>query len=293
VFTAVADVAMGYLVTHGDLQRPAYAALLIATSCLLYWAGMVLNDVFDAADDARERPQRPIPSGRVPLATAKALGWALLGSGLLVGWLTSYLTDDWRPGGVATLLALAVVLYDAVLKRTILGPLAMGASRLLNVLLGMSLAVDHATQQPRIWASAEWVIAAGIGTYIVGVTWFARTESRASSRVRLALATVVLLSGMGLLASLPAWMGDERLLVEVQGWCVLWGLLALVVARRCVAAIIQPVPMKVQVAVRNCLHSLIILDATVCVAFAGVLWGCTLALLIVPAVLLARRFDVT
>ena len=28
---------------------------------------MVLNDVFDAEVDARERPERPIPSGRVSL----------------------------------------------------------------------------------------------------------------------------------------------------------------------------------------------------------------------------------
>ena len=40
---------------------------------------------------------------------------------------------------VAMLLAGCIVLYDAVLKRTPLAPLAMGACRMLNVLLGMSL----------------------------------------------------------------------------------------------------------------------------------------------------------
>ena len=87
VFTAVADVMMGYLVTHGDLQPPLQFALLVAASCLLYLSGMVLNDVFDAEVDARERPERPIPSGRVSLRAATAVGWAMLASGVLVAWL--------------------------------------------------------------------------------------------------------------------------------------------------------------------------------------------------------------
>ena len=65
VFTAAADVAMGYLVTHDTLRPATHFALLAAASCLLYLSGMVLNDVFDADADARERPERPIPSGRV------------------------------------------------------------------------------------------------------------------------------------------------------------------------------------------------------------------------------------
>ena len=67
VFTAIADVLMGFLVTHAVIQPGEgwILALLATTSVLLYMAGMVLNDVFDADVDARERPWRPIPSGRV------------------------------------------------------------------------------------------------------------------------------------------------------------------------------------------------------------------------------------
>ncbi len=139
VLTAVADVTMGYVVTHGDLQPPLQFAFLVVASCLLYLSGMVLNDVFDAEVDARERPERPIPSGRISLRAATAVGWAMLTSGVLVAWLCGLISSDWRPGAVAMLLAGCILLYDAVLKRTPLAPLAMGACRMLNVMLGMSL----------------------------------------------------------------------------------------------------------------------------------------------------------
>ena len=140
VFTAVADVMMGYLVTHGDLQPAAHFALLVAASCLLYLSGMVLNDVFDAEVDAREQPERPIPSGRVSLRRQRPSAgrcWpaACWSHGLRVLWRAI--------GGRARsprCLPCASCCTTRVLKRTPLAPLVMGACRMLNVLLGMSLA---------------------------------------------------------------------------------------------------------------------------------------------------------
>ena len=116
--------------------------LLIASSCL-YTAGMVLNDVFDREQDRRERPQRPIPSGRVAVSTAVWLSIALLIVGIGCG------AGDWSScaciGGRCRLplaLVVFIVAYDAHFKHTAGGPLAMGVCRMLNVLLGMS--VSHA-----------------------------------------------------------------------------------------------------------------------------------------------------
>src|SRR5262245_7431898 len=47
---------------------------------LLYSGGMFLNDAFDAEIDARERPERPIPAGRIAKATVLALGFGMLAS---------------------------------------------------------------------------------------------------------------------------------------------------------------------------------------------------------------------
>ena len=89
VFTAAADVTMGFLITHPDLQPINDFALLVAASCMLYLSGMVLNDVFDSESDARDRPDRPIPSGRVSLRAATAAGWGLLAGGVRIAWFVS------------------------------------------------------------------------------------------------------------------------------------------------------------------------------------------------------------
>src|SRR5262245_5428925 len=74
VFTAIADVMMGFFVVHGGFQPTAPVGLLVclaAASALLYMAGMVLNDVFDFEVDAEERPFRPLPSGQISLPLAR------------------------------------------------------------------------------------------------------------------------------------------------------------------------------------------------------------------------------
>ena len=81
VVTAVADVLAGYAVA-GRANSRALPWLLTATVCL-YAGGVVLNDFFDRELDAVERPERPIPSGRVPARHAAALGTALLAGGVV------------------------------------------------------------------------------------------------------------------------------------------------------------------------------------------------------------------
>jgi 4-hydroxybenzoate polyprenyltransferase len=295
VFTAVADVMMGYLVTHGTLQPALHVVPLVITSCLLYLSGMVLNDVFDADVDARDRPNRPIPSGRVSLRAATAVGWAMLVSGVLTGWLIAISIRDPRPAIIATILAACIVLYDRTLKRTPFAPFLMGACRFLNVVLGMSLAGDYKTEH-LIPPSAlhEGLIALGIGIYIVGITIFARTEAHETARSRLAAGLVVLLGGMALLAAVPLVTSNKPPLhVSQLGWFLLWAALGVITARRCAIAVTTPAPKNVQAAVRHCVQSIIVLDAAVCVGYAGPFWGFIVLALLVPTFLLTVWLDST
>ena len=74
--------------------------LLAAASALFYSAGMVLNDVFDIELDREEQPYRPLPSGRIPLSSARWLGWQLLTLGIMLASGAAVLLAKFRrPNG--------------------------------------------------------------------------------------------------------------------------------------------------------------------------------------------------
>jgi 4-hydroxybenzoate polyprenyltransferase len=287
VFTAAADVTMGFLVTQRGLEPVQDFAMLVAASCLLYLSGMVLNDVFDAGIDAIERPERPIPSGRISLQAATIVGWTMLFAGVALAWLVVFHAKDWRPGVVASLLAAVIVLYDGALKRSQFAPLLMGECRFLNVLLGMSLFLIP-------WGRSELLIAGGIGLYILGVTIFARTDARRSARSRLVTGFVTLAGGILVLAFLPP-LTDYRPPLEISfaGWYLLWAAIGLIIVRRCVLAIFEPSPPRVQAAVRHCVQSLIVLDAVLCAGYAGTYWGVVVVMFLIPTYLLTLWLNAT
>ncbi|TDO37427.1 4-hydroxybenzoate polyprenyltransferase [Paractinoplanes brasiliensis] len=113
--------------------RPATPVLAAASVCL-YWGGMAANDWADRDVDARERPRRPIPSGRVrpKHALLTAAGLTVAGIGIAA------LSGGRRAAAVAAPLAGAVWAYDLWAKNTAAGPAFMAACRGLDVLLGAS-----------------------------------------------------------------------------------------------------------------------------------------------------------
>ncbi|WP_234588919.1 UbiA family prenyltransferase, partial [Micromonospora sp. MH99] len=93
--TTLADVAElvrapAALSVPGDVVAGAAAAgtlgprtpALAGASVLLYWAGMAANDWADRELDAVERPERPIPSGRVTPTAALGLAAGLTAAGV-------------------------------------------------------------------------------------------------------------------------------------------------------------------------------------------------------------------
>jgi len=296
VFTAVADVAMGFAFVNRSIESWIPLACLLGASCLLYTAGMVLNDVFDVAADSRERPDRPIPSGQISLAWARWLGFEFLVIGVVLGWCAGFaggaLAMPWRSGAVATCLAVCVLLYDGVLKNTILAPLAMGACRFFNVLLGMSLAAVAVGGPPLVagFATSHLMVAGGIGLYICGVTWFARTEAKTSNRGLLIWGTSLMGAGIGMLALFPVVeeTGIAYRLDKEYVWPLVLFMLTFTILRRCVLAIIKPQPKHVQAAVKQCIFSIIVLDATVCLFVADWFWAVAVLALLAPMMLLGK-----
>jgi 4-hydroxybenzoate polyprenyltransferase len=305
LLTAAADVVMGFLFTHLVFEHEDRAplGLAIAASCCLYAAGVVLNDYFDRELDAVERPERPIPSGRVSAPAAARLGWTLLTLGVLLGaasgW-TAYATapelgrpvDLWplalRPMLVAMGLAAAIVLYDRALKRTPAGPVGMGLCRGLNVLLGMSVTV-------LAWSGAHYLVAAALGTYVTGLTWFARREAGPSSRGQLAGAAALMAAGIAMLSPLPQMVDSPvlQLRLEPQRWWILLGAMGLLIGWRFFYAILSPEPPVVRFAVKSGILSIIVLDALACFVVWDILGGAAILALLIPATLLGRWIEST
>ena len=176
LFTVPGDPAAGFILgylLHGGLKNPLDLPAMLLAGCaglMLYAGGLVFNDVFDLSEDRRDRPYRPIASGRIPLWAALLLGISLLSGGFACAWAVSI-----PAGTLAGVLAALVLLYDALLKRLpVIGPLTMGACRGLSFLLGVTAAAGWvAFQQSFIIYSAALLTA-----YVAAVTVLARGEAR-------------------------------------------------------------------------------------------------------------------
>ena len=180
LFTAAADPLAGWLLATGTPADPGRWVPLVVASVLVYAGGIVLNDVFDVEIDRRERPGRPLPSGRVPFRPAAWFGGLALASGPIV----AALSGSTASAAVAGVLALCVLAYDGGMKRTWFGPVFMGACRSLNLLLGFS-------QVDSLGGTYAWVLAGSFGLFVLGVTVISRSEVEAGQRWGIALGVAV------------------------------------------------------------------------------------------------------
>ncbi|MEU3103431.1 SCO3242 family prenyltransferase [Streptomyces griseoflavus] len=182
--------------------RPGPRTLLaIGSSLSLYAAGMALNDWADRAEDALERPHRPIPSGRVRPAVALTAAGALTGTGLALAAAAG------RPAlAVATPLAATVWAYDLGLKQTPAGPAAMAAARGLDLLLGAAATAGGTRGGTRsgtrtgAWGGTRAALpsAALLGSHTLAVTTVSRRETTGGS----VAAPLAALAATGVLARL-------------------------------------------------------------------------------------------
>jgi 4-hydroxybenzoate polyprenyltransferase len=204
---------------------------------------------------------------------------------LIGGWLAAGFAG-WRNDGfdpipaiIAGLLVGAILLYDRWLKRTPAGPVGMGACRFLNILLGCSVAVTDAVPWP-----LRLHLAAVVGIYIVGVTWFARTEARWSEAGQLRRSAWVMALALCLALAVPLHLAAGTASPLYPFLLVGFGFLVGLPAAR---AISKPEPASVQRAVKRAVLGLIVLDAVLATAVAGTA-GLVLLLLLPPALVLGQ-----
>src|ERR1043166_1397913 len=105
--TVWTNVLAGTVLAGGDWHS-ARVGLVLGAMSRFYVGGMYLNDCFDRAVDARERPGRPIPAGEISAAAV-----AMAGAALLTCAVALMATAGTAAAVSGVLLALFIVGYDA------------------------------------------------------------------------------------------------------------------------------------------------------------------------------------
>lgn len=205
IMTAISDVFAGAAIAILYSGNEAIAlswgplAWLSLATVGLYGGGVVFNDVFDAQLDAKERPERPIPSGRVRLAQAVCLGAALFAVGVLSALATTVVS-----GAIALAIVVMCLLYDGWAKHHALaGPVTMGLCRGLNLLLGLSYITVSLPE--------SWFLAVIPVIYIAAVTTISRDEVHGGNKLPLVLSSVLYAVVIGLVAYFGAFRSGVSL----------------------------------------------------------------------------------
>jgi hypothetical protein len=166
--TVWTNVLAGAVLADAPIDRTLVPILISAS--LFYVGGMFLNDAFDREIDAKERPERPIPSGKVSAFEAFLAGFLLLGSGVALAVLA-------EPSAmhVAIALASAIVLYDVWHKKNPLAPVIMGGCRALVYVLSAAALAKGTTKDVQLGATAMLC-------WVIGLTYVAKQENLATFR---------------------------------------------------------------------------------------------------------------
>ena len=174
--TVWSNTLAGAVLAGTDVGAGRLALLALAFS-LLYTGGMYLNDAFDRDSDGRERPERPIPSGRVAARSVFLIGFGLLAAGVAVVGLAAGPLTGGRPVAISSglLLAGVIVGYDAWHKANPLSPVVMGLCRVL-VYVTAGLAVAG-----RVGPGVAGGAAVLLG-YLIGLTYVAKQENLSEVR---------------------------------------------------------------------------------------------------------------
>lgn len=173
LLTVPGDVVAGFAIAwpgHGGDPDHLLAAIIAAL--LFYAAGLIINDLVDEARDRVERPQRPIPSGRVTRTAARNAAGVLLGLALA---LLAYCSLVLLAAGVV--LGGLIFAYNVWARRDRLaGVLIMGLCRGGSVGIGVAAISADAFLYPlTIGVMGWWVL------YIAVVSWLAAREMKRGS----------------------------------------------------------------------------------------------------------------
>lgn len=281
ILTAITDILAGIAISGflatglGDVQAILQVTCMAIATIGLYGGGVVFNDVFDAALDRVERPERPIPSGIISRTEGVVLGSYLLLLGVLAAFTVGELS-----GFLAIGIAVAALVYDKWGKHhNLLGPINMGLCRGLNLLLGMSIIPN--TLEKYGWLAVLPVL------YIAAITMISRDEVHGGKKRTLMYATL----GYGIVyTTIFVLAGLNHKFFEVIPFLLvfIW-----MIMRPLLAAMKEPTGPNIGKAVRGGIIGLIAMNAAWVAAFAPFPYALAILVFLPLSFLLSKAFAVT
>lgn len=294
VFTTPSNILAGYFsLTSPSDASFLHLSMLMASSSLLYIYGIILNDYFDLETDRKERPSRPLPSGRVSRRSALFLAVLTLSAANVIAFMVS------APSlMISALLSAVVFAYDYSLKRGKFGPLAMGLARFLNVFLGASPALLSLSSSIGQTAGIPWTTlfaAVAMLAYVYAIMLLSRREVGEYEKSAYRKSIVQSFSIITGIAVATAVLGFYRRVAEMSVNILLFSIVMYLTWRGTIsnAGDTGEQWQKIQNAIRNLVLSIVILDSIFITAFAGVYYGIATLAIMVPPIILAKKLYVT
>lgn len=113
-FAAVIGAAIAYNAAPGE---PVWMGLIFITVFFITGAGNAINDYFDVRIDSINRPDRPIPSGRISKKSAFRFSILLFAAGIIISY---FIGSNRIPFITAVFNSFLLYLYASFLKRKVL-----------------------------------------------------------------------------------------------------------------------------------------------------------------------------
>lgn len=243
--SVVSNVSVGYFLAMGGTESLLWGTWFaaITSGILIYLAGNFANDWYDRAWDVQHRPERALPAGLFSPSLYLTLAIALATVGIIIAAVAT------KAGYVAALIAVAVVIYTHVHKRSASGVLWVGLCRGLLYLLGffgVHSFRDYVETLQWLVRYEVWPIigfnmlafvgALGLASYVIGLSLYARCEALAApptSTKRFAL----------FLLGVPILTHTSWIFPVEMGWYSIPGILCYVAwLTLCVTRLKKPIP---------------------------------------------------
>ncbi|MEX2347310.1 MAG: UbiA-like protein EboC [Balneolaceae bacterium] len=284
IVTAFADILAGFAAVGGFILisesglvvSPSGLMWLLLSTFGLYGGGVVFNDVFDAELDAKERPERAIPSGRISKQGASFLGAVLYAIGMSAAFQVNSAAFV-----ISSAIVLCTLIYDAKAKHSVVwGPFFMGLCRGGNLLLGCSIIP---LMLPQVWFLAFIPV-----IYIASITLVSQGEVTGGNRYHghIAVGMISLVTvGLLYLSVIPAF----ELLPSIPFLLLFVGM----VFPPFISAARKPDASHIKQAVKRGVISLVLINSVIAAGFSGLFLGLIVFGLFLLSIYLSRVFAVT